>query len=389
MALALAVGGIWLAGGMFGDPAPESASGSRAWRAPVGWTSLPPPPEVREGSSLLWAGHELLLWGGCDPRVDDGCAPTPEGYRFDTVTRRWDELPSAPKSSAWGDAVWTGTEAVFLAGVYAEPTGPPLDGVAYRPDDGSWGVIPEAPIRTRRSSVAVWTGEEIVVWGGGNRDGAINREGAAFNPSSQTWRRIEEAPLGLNLASGVWTGDEVLVFGSLLDHRNWAETETSVGAAYDPYRDQWRTLPPSDLSPQATSAVWAGGQLVAWDYEVSAQEYDPIGDAWEPPVRMPLQFSECYPNSALVDGKVFAFFCGTAALYDPATSSWERVRGGPLDAEIEGDPNGLLEWRFASLESADVALFMLMEGVTVNDRGVPCYGCPGSRLAFWAFRPPA
>jgi hypothetical protein len=46
-----------------------------------------------------------------------------------------------------------------------------------------------------------------------------------------------------------------LLFGSLLNDRNIAETETSVGAAYDPSTDSWRTLPPSELSPQATSAV--------------------------------------------------------------------------------------------------------------------------------------
>lgn len=94
----------------------------------------------------------------------------------------------------------------------------------------------------------------------------------------------------------MWTGREMLVFGSLLDGRNYAATRTSVGAAYDPSIDAWRELPPSALSPQATTAAWAGGRVVAWDYEVHSQDYDPQKDTWSTPQRMPLEFSECYPG---------------------------------------------------------------------------------------------
>ncbi|HET6713019.1 MAG TPA: hypothetical protein VFI59_04830 [Actinomycetota bacterium] len=41
----------------------------------------------------------------------------------------------------------------------------------------------------------------------------------------------------LNLAAGVWTGEEMIVFGSLLDGRNIASTQTAVGALYDPKFD--------------------------------------------------------------------------------------------------------------------------------------------------------
>lgn len=90
-------------------------------------------------------------------------------------------------------------------------------------------------------------------------------KGVAYHPAGDAWRAIDRAPIGLNLASGMWTGRELLVFGSLLDGRNVADTRTSVGAAYDPLRDAWRKLSPSRLSPQATSAVWLKGRIVAWD----------------------------------------------------------------------------------------------------------------------------
>ena len=387
VALAVAAGGLWSAGLAFSGRR-SVAPAADEWTAPPGWTSLPAPPELREGSTLLWAGSEVLLWGGCDVAVRNDCRPTADGYRFDPTREAWSRLSQAPLAAAWSDAVWTGEEALFLAGPrwgYEGEEG----AMAYRPSTHSWRTIASPPVRAMYGNVIVWTGKEVVVWGGGNRDGDTNRRGAAYDPVTDTWRTLPEAPLGLNQASGVWTGREVLVFGSLLDHRNWAETDTSVGAAYNPGSDSWRTLPPSELSPQATSAVWAGERLLAWDYEVTSQEYDPRTDTWDEPVEMPLRFSECYPDSALVGEKVFAFFCGTAALWDPAAGAWTRARGGPLDVEIEGDPNGLLEWRFAAMASAGEFLFVLAEGVTVNERGVPCYGCEGSRVSFWSYRPAA
>ncbi len=70
-------------------------------------------------------------------------------------------------------------------------------------------------------------------------------------------------PIELNLASGMWAGREMLVFGSLLDDRNVADTKTSVGAAYNPATETWRELPTSMLSPPATSAVWVRDRMVA------------------------------------------------------------------------------------------------------------------------------
>jgi hypothetical protein len=106
--------------------------------------------------------------------------------------------------------------------------------------------------------------------------------------------------------------------------------------------------------PQATTAAWAGGRMVAWDYEVHSQDYDPQKDTWSTPQRMPLEFSECYPDSVAFDGLVFAFFCGRAAIYDPSTSAWQEIRGGPLEEEVWSDAyrDRIKVWRFASLASA-------------------------------------
>jgi hypothetical protein len=360
-----------------GPRAPRTA-GPRFAGFEAGWTELPPPPEVRDGAAPVWTGRELIVWGGCDSAR---CYPTDDGFAFDPSARIWKRIPPAPRSGIDPEVVWTGREAVFF---YAE--GWKLKGVAYDPASESWHTVPNAPLQPRFGAVHVWTGSEIIVWGGGRPSDDIATTGAAYDPSTKQWRTIAEAPVGLNLASGMWTGEEMLVFGSLLDHRNRAVTDTSVGEGYSPVTDTWRELPPSRLSPQATSALWLGDRMLAWDYEVRSQTYLPQRDEWTDPQHMPMRFSECYPDSALVDGRAFAFFCGQAALYEPATGEWSSVRGGMLRDEVEGGAGPYARWRFAELVPADESLFLLAEGITVDD-GEVCYGCDGSPHSFWAYRP--
>jgi hypothetical protein len=216
-----------------------------------------------------------------------------------SYVRRWSECDSD---------FWTGT------------------GVSYDPATGTWRIIADAPIEPPFGVVTVWTGSRILVWGGGERSDPAT-DGALYDPVTDEWTPIAPSPLGLKQASGLWTGREVIVFGSLLDNRNHAETDTSVGAAYDPATDTWRTLPPSELSPQAVSAVWAAGRMVAWDYETHSQEYDPATDRWSPRIKMPLDSSECYPDSVALENVVFGLFCGRAVLYDTASD----VAGGSTE----------------------------------------------------------
>jgi hypothetical protein len=145
-------------------------------------------------------------------------------------------------------------------------------------------------------------------------------------------------------------------------------------------------LPDSDLSPQATAAAWADGRLIAYDYDVHWQAYDPDADAWTPSAQMPMVFDECYPDAAAIDGTVFAFFCGQAATL--RDGRWDRVRGGLLDAMIEGGAGMYHLYRFADIVAADEVLVFAATGITVTG-GTVCYGCPGSPHALWAWRPPA
>jgi streptogramin lyase len=57
-------------------------------------------------------------------------------------------------------------------------------GAAYDPAADRWESLPTAPLAARARAIAVWTGRELVVWGGEADSGhrAQFDDGAAYTP---------------------------------------------------------------------------------------------------------------------------------------------------------------------------------------------------------------
>ena len=87
----------------------------------------------------------------------------------------------------------------------------------YNPSANRWTTGPGtgAPVaRTRHT--AVWTGSEMIIWGGYG-DSAILNDGGRYDASAQLWKPINssEAPSVRWNHTAVWTGSEVLVWGGV------------------------------------------------------------------------------------------------------------------------------------------------------------------------------
>ena len=131
----------------------------------------------------------------------------------------------------------------------------------------------------RYDHTAVWTGSEMIVWGGQNT-GSVTNTGARYDPANDAWQptSTQDAP-SLSGHTAVWTGSEMVVWG--------ADTSgASIGRRYHPASDTWRTVTTSN-SPPATShtAVWTGNRMIVWGgnpYSNSGGIYDPVSDSWQP-----------------------------------------------------------------------------------------------------------
>jgi hypothetical protein len=369
-----AVGGLVLVVAAVGAVAWHTRSPAQSQPAPGDpwaaytqqWSRLPSPPQARTGVALAWTGNELVSLGGAVPGVG---RPTRDGYAFDPRTGHWSHVPPAPGPGRTGAAaVWTGSE-VLLVGGYGHDEERPAN-VALDPATNTWRRIAEPPFPLPSRAARVWTGHTLIVWGGGH----AGRFGAQYAPATNRWRRIARAPISLKSPSGAWTGSQVIVFGS------------SIGASYDPHTNSWQRLPPSTLAPEASSVGWIGRRLVAWDYEGNTQDYSPATNRWSATSANPFGFGECFPQTVVTATSMFAWFCGKAAMVGVTPGSWSLASGGVTAATVQYGGTRLKQFPTASLAPAGAVIVLAATGVVVNKDG-PCFGCKGSPVRYWAYRP--
>lgn len=282
---------------------------------PVGeWTRLATPPvEGEEGGALAFVPFEGVFFATE--------AATANVARLDVATGRWSCIQSSPLDG--GQLPLTAAAApntlLLWNGSHA---------ASYEVHDRAWQLSDTPPGRGR-ALAALAVDDRLLVWW--QTPGAVNATtGAAWNWRTNEWARLAPAPIALTDAVAVWSGQRAYLVGSWLDDRNQARTKQAVAVAYNPQRDSWETLPTTQLSPQATSAAWVSGRLLAWDYGLKAREYDESTGKWRDLPPLPLSDSECYPHSAVVAQTLFASYCRQAAVWDPETSRWSEV-------EVPGD----------------------------------------------------
>ena len=216
------------------------------------------------GQSAVAARRRVIVWGGCHGPAGRGRRAA--GAVYDVRRDRWTPLWSGPRRT-WHTAVWTGEEMLVWGGSTCRGR-PRADGAAW---DGSWRRIARAPLSRRAYHVAVWTGEEMLVWGG-SRGRRLLVDGAAYDPERDRWRRLAPAPLvGGTLGYGEepdldaeWTGELMTM---------WTGNR---GAVYDPGRDRWEPIPPYDVTGQT---AWTAAELLVWGLDGGAA-YDPRTGAW-------------------------------------------------------------------------------------------------------------
>lgn len=234
-------------------------------------------PDPREGHTMIWTGTEVLLWGGTSwgaPGFDVAC---PAGKGYDPVTDTWRDISrfGEPPARAGHTAVWTGDEMIVWGG--GDCAGGGFFGAdigrRYDPLTDTWSPVAEFDL-ARGSHTAVWTGGEMIVWGGGTFG---SNTGARYDPDTDTWTSTTTvgapAPRGNHLA--VWTGQEMIVYGG-----EDTNTEMNTGGRYDPATDSW--TPTSTATGTATtddSAVWTGDEMIVWSGAIS-RRYSPDTDTW-------------------------------------------------------------------------------------------------------------
>src|SRR5207248_601814 len=133
---------------------------------------------------------------------------------------------------------------------------------------------------------AVWTGSEVIVWGGHvyGLGGGMRGTGSRYDPLSDTWSDVSTAgaPDPRWRHTAVWTGSRMIVWGG--DDANG--TYFNDGRSYDPVTDTWALINyPNALALRSNhSAVWTGTEMIVWGgengntYFQNGERYNPATD---------------------------------------------------------------------------------------------------------------
>jgi N-acetylneuraminic acid mutarotase len=336
------------------------------------WTAISTAnaPGSRTSHTAVWTGSQMIVWGGfngsylntggryCVPQPAPTPTPTPTPTASPTPTPTatptppctddtWTPTSIAPDGRYYHTAVWTGSEMIVWGGwngSYAN------FGWRYNPATDSWTAIDfifgPAP---RLYHTAVWTGTEMIVWGGQGESGLLNT-GGRYNPSTNTWRATSfvDAPAVRRFHTAVWTGSEMIVWGG-----EGIGAYLPTGGRYNPNTDSWTATNFSSPSGRVFhTAVWTGSEMIVWGgdgcrfvpcYLNTGQRYHPSTDSWtgtsttNAPTARELHTAAWTGSEMIVwGGYNGASFFNTGGRYNPSTDSWTATSttGAPAGREL-------------------------------------------------------
>jgi N-acetylneuraminic acid mutarotase len=297
-------------------------------------TSTTNAPAGRYLHTAVWTGNEMIVWGGYD-YVHNLYFNT--GGRYNPTTDSWTatSITNAPSVRYAHTAVWTGSEMIVWGG-FAGIGNYLNTGGRYDPSTDSWTATSRTNAPAGRAGhTAVWTGSEMIVWGGGNGTTYFNT-GGRYNPSTDTWTatNIINAPAGREGHTPVWTGSEMIVWGGYYydGSGHWLNT----GGRYNPALDSW-TATSTTNAPDGRvlhTAVWTGSEMIVWagsngSLFNTGGRYDPTADSWTatsttnaPSGRA--QHTAVWIGSQMIvwGGAELSGSTNTGGRYNPGTDSW-------------------------------------------------------------------
>lgn len=300
------------------------------WRA-ISSEGAPSTDDRDDASTAIWTGREMIVWNGLETT----------GGRYDPNHDSWQPIAQAGEPDARMDytAVWSGTEMIVWGGSdgggFTRTTGG-----AYTPATNSWRAIGAASPSARANHTAVWTGSEMIVWGGAIHDTRPGlSSGGRYDPMTDSWRATStlRAPAGRQAHTAIWTGREMIVWGGSGDGA-W-----TTGGRYDPVADSW--VPTAMVgAPEGRdlhTAVWTGREMIVWGGRgngllTSGGRYDPVADAWTPTSTFGAPDERASHTAVwtgdemiVVGGSANGLPLDTGGLYDPLGDAWEPIAESP------------------------------------------------------------
>ena len=192
-------------GGCCGDVSSDGAAYDPSKNT---WRKIALPPVGGQQSPVgAWTGKELVIFPGRDP---EGKAVG--GAAYDPAKDKWRALGSKPEPALGASAFWDERDVLVVGGSRAH--GLATNGLIYDPETNRSRRLAQSSGRI--GAAIVWTGRRLLVWGGKTFPGATValRHGLSYEPIGNRWSPLPQSPLpGRVGPTAVWTGRELIVWG--------------------------------------------------------------------------------------------------------------------------------------------------------------------------------
>ena len=246
-------GGAYTGATVYPDTGGKYNPSTDSWTA----TSTTNAPSGRWGHTAVWSGNEMIIWAGVE-----GQFAVNTGARYNPVTNSWTAISTnnAPVPGIY-TAVWTGSQMIVWG---------TNGGGKYNPNSNNWTAISSINAPFQPGHSAVWTGSEMIVWGGTVTCQMFfqcgTNTGGRYNPNTDIWTATgtANAPEGRYGHTAVWTGSEMIVWGGLVDYPSF--TVFNDGGKYNPSTNTWTAISTTNAPSERIgyTAVWTGSEMIVW-----------------------------------------------------------------------------------------------------------------------------
>lgn len=275
--------------------------------------------------------------GGCN----SDCGPG-RSCMDGSCTPKWVAMAAAPTELVGRSKAayaWTGSQVFIWGG--ADASGKALNtGGLYDPKTDGWTLVAvdaDTP-SARVLATAVWTGQQIVVWGGGDVAGVDYKGGGRYNPNTNSWDPMTQSssPAGRRSPYGAWTGSRALFWGG----SRFNGTPEDGTDLYDPVNDQWGKALSNAPGRRAESTTgWSGSAFYVYGGQPNASgmttdvlfRYLSSSNDWE---QRSSGLSARMGALGTWDGSLFIIWGGQdqfaladGGRYSPINNSWSSMTG--------------------------------------------------------------
>ncbi len=317
------------------------------------WLTVPTnsnTPVGRQDPTQYIVGSQIIVWGGYLKNAASenllttgfklGMNAAQNGFTFANIANFPVSIAN-PKRTRY-TSVMGGNKIFIFSGVRYEKVSLSFnDGFTYDIPTDSWSAIPAFGVK-RYDSTSIWTGSEMIVWGGYHSNGSPTyglktNTGGAYNPTTNSWRAtsLVNAPEARVGHTATWIRGKMLIWGGKYDSKGY----NPHNGIYDPQTDTWKSVkaePRADryfhkafTISQNEVLVWGGAKNSTSNYPVSvcpteACIYNIDSDSWRCTILSDLPNGRSDSVLVLKNRKLFTWGGADSCFVD----SFQKVQSG-------------------------------------------------------------